>query len=331
MTFLKVSGLRIRKEEGFALNDVSFSQAKLQKIAIAGETGSGKSSLLKAIAGLNQPDEGEVFFHGERVLGAGEKLVPGHPAIGYLSQHFELPKSLRIEQVLQYANKIPDTVAHTLYDVCEITHVLSRKTDHLSGGERQRVALAKLLIGSPQLLLLDEPFTNLDMVHKNILKSVIDDIGHRLNITCMLVSHDPADTLPWADQIIILKDGQIVQKDSPQNIYRRPVNAYAAGLFGTFNLLTPSQSNRLSGGVGQAPAPIARPEDLCLSRTDNTGWSGTVKAIRFFGSHREIVVALAENALTIAENVLIVKASADSDFRRGEKVFVVPAQPNPTR
>lgn len=324
MTFLKVSGLRIRKEEGFALNNVSFSQAKLQKIAIAGETGSGKSSLLKAIAGLNQPDEGEVLFNGERVLGAGEKLVPGHPAIGYLSQHFELPKSLRIEQVLQYANKIPDTVAHTLYDVCEITHVLSRKTDHLSGGERQRVALAKLLIGSPELLLLDEPFTNLDMVHKNILKSVIDDIGHRLNITCMLVSHDPDDTLPWADEIIIMKEGQIVQKDSPQNIYRQPVNAYAAGLFGTFNLLTPSQSKQMSGGRGDTPASIARPEDFFLSRTDKTGWSGVIKAIRFFGSHREIVVALSENTLTV-------KATADSDFREGEKVYVALAPPSPKR
>jgi ABC-type sulfate/molybdate transport systems ATPase subunit len=321
MTFLKVSGLRIRKEEGYVLNDISFSQARLQKIAIAGETGSGKSSLLKAIAGLNQPDEGEVLFNGERVLGAGEKLVPGHPAIGYLSQHFELPKSLRIEQVLQYANKIPEAVAHTLYDVCEITHVLSRKTDHLSGGERQRVALAKLLIGSPQLLLLDEPFTNLDMVHKNILKSVIDDIGHRLNITCMLVSHDPADTLPWADEIIILKDGQVVQKDTPQNIYRQPANAYAAGLFGTFNLLTPSQTNRMAGGVGGGPL-IARPEDFCLSRTDKTGWSGVVKEIRFFGSHCEIVVALSENTLTV-------KAAANSDFRRGEKVYIVPVQPNP--
>jgi len=318
MTFLKVSGLRIRKEAGYVLNDISFSQARLQKIAIAGETGSGKSSLLKAIAGLNQPDEGEVLFNGERVLGAGEKLVPGHPAIGYLSQHFELPKSLRIEQVLQYANKIPDTVAHTLYDVCEITHVLSRKTDHLSGGERQRVALAKLLIGSPQLLLLDEPFTNLDMVHKNILKSVIDDIGHRLNITCMLVSHDPADTLPWADEIVVMKDGQIVQKGSPQNIYRKPVNTYAAGLFGTFNLLTPSQSNRLSGSVGDAL--IARPEDFRISRTDTAGWGGVVSEVRFFGSHREIVVALAENTLTV-------KAPADSDFRRGEKVYLLPAQP----
>ena len=316
MTFLKVSGLRIRKEEGYALNDVSFSQARLQKIAIAGETGSGKSSLLKAIAGLNQPDEGEVLFNGEHVLGAGERLVPGHPAIGYLSQHFELPKSLRIEQVLQYANKVPDTVAHTLYDVCEITHVLSRKTDHLSGGERQRVALAKLLIGSPQLLLLDEPFTNLDMVHKTILKSVIDDIGHRLNITCMLVSHDPDDTLPWADEIIVMKDGRIVQKDTPQNIYRLPANAYAAGLFGTFNLLTPSQSSHMSGGVG-GPV-IARPEDFCLSRTDNTGWGGEVREVRFLGSYREIVVALAENTLTV-------KVLAGSDFREGEKVYVVPS------
>jgi len=325
MTFLTVTGIRIQKEEGYAVNDVSFSQQRLQKVAIAGETGSGKSSLLKAIAGLNQPEAGEVLFNGERVLGAGEKLVPGHPAIGYLSQHFELPKSLRIEQVLAYANKIDDRMAQTLYEICEITHVLHRKTDQLSGGERQRVALAKLLIGSPQLLLLDEPFTNLDRVHKNILKSVIDDIGDRLGITCILVSHDPTDTLPWADKIIVMKAGVIAQKGTPQTIYHHPVDAYVAGLFGTFNELTPAQVKHLRS-LCQDPAAyhhgaIARPEDLCLSTTDTRGWAGRVEAVKFLGAHYEVIVVLSENTLTIRTDTGL--------YQRDQPVFILPNHPKP--
>ncbi|MDZ7647072.1 MAG: hypothetical protein U5K54_07760 [Cytophagales bacterium] len=86
--------------------------------------------------------------------------------------------------------------------------------------------------------MLDEPFTNLDMVLKGILKKVIDDIGRKLKITCIMVSHDPADTLAWADEIIVLKDGNVVQQGPPKSIYRDPVNEYVAGLFGTYNMLT---------------------------------------------------------------------------------------------
>ena len=117
-----------------------------------------------------------------------------------------------MEELLEYANKLPATEAASLYKLCRIDHLLKRKNDQLSGGEKQRIALARLLVGSPKLLLLDEPFSNLDLIHKNILKSVIEDIGERMKLTCMLTSHDPMDTLSWADEIIVRKDGQIIQQ-----------------------------------------------------------------------------------------------------------------------
>ncbi|HTF22251.1 MAG TPA: ATP-binding cassette domain-containing protein, partial [Chryseolinea sp.] len=146
MSFLQVSNVSKSGIDGLILDGISFQQRRRQKIAIAGETGSGKSSLLKIIGGLLQPDSGTVSFEGHRVDGR-DVLVPGHPHIAYLAQDFELPKSLRVEQVLEYARKqSPAEQAH-LYEICHIEHLLKRRTHELSGGERQRVAVARLLIG----------------------------------------------------------------------------------------------------------------------------------------------------------------------------------------
>lgn len=114
MHLLSVSSL-YKQQGSFALKDISFQQLPFQKIAIAGETGSGKSTLLKIIAGLVQPDGGQVLFEGKRVTGPLEQLVPGHPGIAYLSQHYELRNNYRMEELLEYANKLPEEKAQALY------------------------------------------------------------------------------------------------------------------------------------------------------------------------------------------------------------------------
>jgi ABC-type Fe3+/spermidine/putrescine transport system ATPase subunit len=304
MTLLKVSGVSKQSETGVVLNNISFSQRKLQRIAVAGETGSGKSTLLKIIAGLAQPDTGEVVFEGEVVQGPADRLVPGHPGIAYLSQHFELPKFLRVEQVLTYSNTISDEEAATLYEVCQIDHLLKRKTDQLSGGERQRIALARALISSPRLLLLDEPFSNLDMVHKNTLKSVIRNIGKKLKITCVLVSHDPSDTLSWADKILVMKDGHVLQKGTPEQIYRQPANEYIAGLFGKYNRIPSQLLKTISGISANGKDLIIRPESFKITSKKKNALSGKVAQVNFFGSFYELEVSLpGTNIIVKAESV----------------------------
>lgn len=245
-TLLKVKDLSKAGADNFLLSGITFTQEKHEKIAIAGETGAGKSTLLKLIAGLIQPDAGNLLFEGKKVSGPDDQLVPGHPGIAYLSQHFELQKSLRVEQVLTYANATTDRLSSRLFAVCQIDHLLTRRTDQLSGGEKQRVAICRLLISSPRLLLLDEPFSHLDMVHKNTLKDVIRDIGEKLRITCIMVSHDPLDTLSWAGKILVMKNGRIIQVGQPAVIYHKPVNVYVGGLFGKYNLIDPESPNALT-------------------------------------------------------------------------------------
>lgn len=320
MSLLKVSGVRLQEEGDFVLKNISFTQQAFQKIAISGETGSGKSSLLKIIAGYIQPSAGNVFFEGTRVKGPAEKLVPGHPGIAYLSQQFELPKSLRVEQVLRYANTLSEEGAETLYDVCRISHLLPRRTDHLSGGERQRIALARLLTSSPRLLLLDEPYSNLDMGHKAILKSVVRDIGEELNITCTLISHDPLDTLSWADEILVMKAGQVLQQGTPVQIYQQPANAYIAGLFGNYNLLNPAQAeafSRLPGIVLNGKNMLLRPEHIRLVADESQGVAGKVRQVSFFGSYSELEVLLPKATLKVKV--------AESKAAKGDMVYMAVA------
>ncbi|MBT1703372.1 ABC transporter ATP-binding protein [Chryseosolibacter indicus] len=311
MTLLQVTGISKKNETNAVLHDINFSQKKYEKIAIAGETGSGKSTLLKIIAGLEQPDDGEVLFEDKKVVGPFDKLVPGHADIAYLSQHFELPKFLRVEQVLTYANTLSDFQAAEIFEVCKIDHLLTRGTNQLSGGEKQRVALCKLLIASPKLLLLDEPFSHLDMVHKAVLKAVINDIGKRLKITCILVSHDPNDTLPWANKILVIKNGEIVQKGKPEKIYRQPVNEYVGGLFGTYNLIPPDiyksfvSENNVSG-----KQLFVRPEDLkVVSKTRKTV-IGVVDEVIFHGSYYDINIDV-QGSTVIVRSSMCTHSSGD--------------------
>ncbi|MBX2924323.1 MAG: ABC transporter ATP-binding protein [Chitinophagaceae bacterium] len=318
MNLLQVSAISIKDERDFELKNISFDQQRLQKIAIAGETGSGKSTLLKIIAGLIQPDTGEVWFEGERVKGPYEQLIAGHPKIAYLSQYFELRNNYRVEELLEYANRIYD--AGMLYEICDIAHLLKRKTNELSGGEKQRVALARLLSTAPSLLLLDEPFSNLDLIHKNTLKAVIKDIGDALNITCILVSHDPQDILSWADEILVLRNGSLTQRQTPFNMYHYPSDLYTAGLFGKYNLLSFSLLKDLLSFSPPASFTakniLVRPEHVYITNNPHKGVPGIVSNIFFLGNAIELEVI-------VNDEKLICRTDAGSSLKKGGQVFVL--------
>jgi ABC-type Fe3+/spermidine/putrescine transport system ATPase subunit len=158
--------------------------------------------------------------------------------------------------------------------------------------------------------LLDEPYSNLDMIHKSILKAVINDISERLGITCMLISHDPLDILPWADEILVMKEGEIVQQGSPRQIYNQPVSEYVAGLFGKYNLITPAKSGILSGLQGirlNGKNIFIRPEDFRIVATPDNALTGKVNKLTFFGSYTEAEILLGTDLITVKTEVSDIK------------------------
>lgn len=296
MEWLSVNGIS-RKENGkFVLEETSFDLEEGEKLAIAGETGSGKSTLLKIIGGLVQTDSGEVRFLNKRVEGPLERLIPGHPGVAYLSQHFELRNNYWVEEILSYANQLEDEVAQNIFAICRIDHLLRRRTDQLSGGEKQRIALARLLVNSPKLLLLDEPFSNLDIGHRQVVRDVLRDISDELGITSILVSHDPVDLLSWAGRVIVMQSGRIIQEADPVVIYRNPSNEYVATLFGACNIFTPQQSAQLMdipGWVHQDLPVMIRHESILLHKHEGKGKEALITNTYFFGAYDELELQVA--------------------------------------
>jgi iron(III) transport system ATP-binding protein len=162
------------------------------------------------------------------------------------------------------------------------------------------------------MLVLDEPFSNLDPVHTDTLKAVLDDITERLKITCTLTSHDPHDTLSWADEILVIKDGKLLQSGTPQTLYYKPINEYVAGLFGKYNLLKPHIAS-LFGIDSNNNDVMTRPEHFKILKT-GSGVNGIIKKISFWGSFYEAEVM-------VSDEKIIVRTSM-KELKPGEKVFV---------
>ncbi|MCA6440961.1 MAG: ABC transporter ATP-binding protein [Sediminibacterium sp.] len=301
MLLLSVQNLSFKEEGRTAIEDISFDQLPLQRIAIAGETGSGKTSLLKMIAGLLQPTSGAIFLNNERVVGPDEQLLPGHPGIAFLSQHFELRNNYKVKDWLAMANKLTPSSAMQVYKVCRVDHLLERKNEALSGGEKQRIALARLLTMAPKLLLLDEPFSNLDRIHKQLIKTVIHEIGQKLNTSCILVSHDTADLLSWADLLLVIKDGKIIQQGTPRELYYYPMNEYVAGLLGDYNLIDLAKYpffKKMFMKEMPDKRIMIRPEQIQVSKDSDIGVPVIIEQINFHGNYFELL--LSTNGINIS-------------------------------
>jgi ABC-type sulfate/molybdate transport systems ATPase subunit len=296
MNILEVEGLQ--SEEllgGFALENISFSIPPMKKMALMGQTGSGKSTLLKTIAGFIQHKSGTIHFNGKKVLGPNYQLVAGEKGIAYLSQHFELRNNYRMEELFEYANEeFTKDEANQLFELCKVNHLFKRKSTELSGGEKQRVALTRLLLTKPQLLILDEPFSNLDNIHKSILKKVIEDVADAYNITCILCSHDATDILPWADELLIMEQGEIIQQGSAEAIYATPQNEYVAGLLGDYIKVDDAIREYFSLSIS---CLYLRPNNFAI--LPNGKFTGFVKNCLFYGTYNRLEVQVQQSLIII--------------------------------
>jgi ABC-type Fe3+/spermidine/putrescine transport system ATPase subunit len=222
------------------LEDINLKVSKGEHVSIIGESGCGKSTLLKIIYGLLNVEVGEVYWDETQILGPNYNLVPGEPYMKYLSQDFDLMPFTRVEEnVSEFLSVFePEKLKERtmeLLEMIEMTNFAKVKVKYLSGGQQQRVALARVLAERPEILLLDEPFSHIDNFRKNSLRRNLFGYLKNKGVTVITATHDHNDMLPFADNVVVLKDRRIIAKNTPKNLYEHPNDLYIASLFGEAN------------------------------------------------------------------------------------------------
>lgn len=237
---LQVKNVSFSYTDSITLNNIDFSLEKGINLAVIGESGCGKSTLLKLIYGLYDLDKGSIFWNDVEVLGPKFNLIPGMDFMKYLAQDFDLMPFITVaENVGKYlSNSYPEQKNERiaeLLEIVEMTDYANIKAKNLSGGQMQRVALARVLALEPEVLLLDEPFSHIDNFRKNSLRRKLFSYLKEKKITAIFATHDSSDVLSFADEVLVLKDGQLIEEGNPESIYNCPKNKYIASLFGDVN------------------------------------------------------------------------------------------------
>jgi len=223
------------KGRNFALKEVSFDLKKGNVCAIVGESGSGKTTLVRLIAGLERPDHGSIALNDKELSSVNKLVPPEKRKIGLVFQEYALfPHFDLLKNVTYGISKLKNKKERALemLELVGLTGLEKRYPHQLSGGQQQRVALARALAPNPSLLILDEPFSNLDAMLRMQLRSQVFEIIKKTGVTAIFVTHDTQDALSVADEILILQHGKVIQKDQASNLYIKPNSVYVASLFG---------------------------------------------------------------------------------------------------
>ncbi|WP_369634422.1 ABC transporter ATP-binding protein [Nocardia sp. JMUB6875] len=286
------------------LDGISLVVADGSATAVVGSSGCGKTTLLRVIAGFENPDAGSVSVGGETITRQGFSLPPHRRAIGYVAQDGALFPHLTVGQNIAYGlggglggkRKHREHVAELLEMVSLDPSYADRRPHQLSGGQQQRVALARAMARKPKLMLLDEPFSALDTGLRAATRQAVAETLRAAGMTSILVTHDQEEALSFADQVAVMCSGRFTQVGTPEEVYAAPADLFTAGFLGDTVLLDatigaetaetvlgriPVQVNAPTG----AGAVMMRPEQL-LARAITNGHNGcaTVRAAEFRGA-----------------------------------------------
>jgi len=307
-------------DKSSGVNNVTIFIPKGKITAIVGESGSGKTTLLNLLYGLLQPDSGEVFFKEERILKREERLQPAHEAMRLVTQNNQdmdlnasvwesVRSGLRLEELGKDTEikKITDSL-----NMLDIFPLKDQPFGKLSGGEKQRVTIAKALISRPEVLLLDEPFNQVDATYREGLQHDIRYIVKEWGVTVVLVSHDPAEILSMADELIVLKEGEIVENGSPEQLYNSPQLLYTAQILGSNSQLTSDQA-KICGINSKRGTVVIYAEQVHIVAGLGNKW--LVKQVLFKGFYEELIIER-EGVVLRATNY------AKGKYSKGAKVSI---------
>lgn len=266
------------------LTNINFEVQKGEVISVIGESGSGKSTLLKLIYGLLDFNDGEIKYGDKKLKGPLYNLIPGHKMMKYVAQDYDLLDFVTVgENVGKFLSNFDLALKQKnideALDVVELKHFKHIFPNKLSGGQRQRVSLARALAQEPAVLLLDEPFSNLDQTLKLSIREKIMNWCRRHQITVIFTTHDLSDAFYTSDKILVLENGNMIQFDEIENVRKFPKNEYAARLFGYVNVLRSEESKKLS--IHTTTSVVIYPEEIKISTNGN--FSGKVIETKFQG------------------------------------------------
>ena len=275
--FLKVKDLKkYYNQKEPLIKNLNFSVNKGDIISFIGESGSGKTTFLKCLAGLEKINSGSIELNGNILNNENSFVEPNKRKIGFVFQDYPLFPHLNVlENISINLEKNFFSKIDYILDLTNLKHLKKRFPDQLSGGEQQRVCLARALVREPELLLLDEPFSNLDSNIKASIQEEIHKIIKETKTTTILVTHDISDTFNISDKILIFKAGILQQYDNPVSMYCNPVNCYCAKILGDLNQININKKTF-----------YLRPEKIRLS--EKSKFSGTVEKSLFSGKEYKI-------------------------------------------
>ncbi len=299
MSFLRIEGLAKRFGDFVAVKDFHLDVHRGEFVSLLGPSGCGKTTTLQMIAGFLDPSQGRIVLDGKDIT----QLRPEQRGMGVVFQSYALFPHMTVEQNISFGLEMRklsrDVMQKRIQDALALVrlHGLgARYPRELSGGQRQRVAIARALAIQPEVLLLDEPMSNLDAKLRQEMHVEMRAIQRQLGITTILVTHDQVEAMTMSDRIAVMHNGQIAQVDSPQQIYDKPTCDFASVFLGKTNRFEGQAQSRETVKIGDmvlgAPSPVdsgpvvvyLRPERIEVAPAGQGGLPGTIKTLLFLGS-----------------------------------------------
>ena len=341
MASIEIENLTKRYGAMTALDNVSLKIESGEFLVLLGPSGCGKTTLLRCLAGLETPDEGEIYMNGELVFSSKFNRIvpPGKRNLGMVFQSYALWPHMTVRDNVKFGLDVlnlsesdsKDRLDQVLKDL-GMSDLQNRYPSELSGGQQQRVALARLLATKPPVFLMDEPLSNLDARLRMDMRVELKKFQASTGSTTVYVTHDQTEAMTMSTRVVVMRDGQIQQVSPPSQLYKRPENTFVADFIGMprINLIQADRSDGKSRlysngdidfdiGWDEAPSSIvvgARPEDLKISKKELKG-SQTYEVSSVLPNGPETIIQLTKGG-----TILLARIGHEIDLHEGDKVTV---------